>query len=161
MSRDPLRIAIACLFALLFLAVFLYGWVTDDAFITFRVVRNFLAGDGPVYNLGERVQAYTHPLWFWLLSVGIGLGAESYHFALWLGYIFSAGFIPPDFDSLIGLLRGGWRASYAGQTPARHDPGPDAAARRTACSSTTLLPAEELAASVWLGSRPRGGRASS
>ena len=85
MSRDPLRIAIACLFALLFLAVFLYGWVTDDAFITFRVVRNFLAGDGPVYNLGERVQAYTHPLWFWLLSVGIGLGAESYHFALWLG----------------------------------------------------------------------------
>lgn len=44
------------------------AWLSDDAYITFRVVENFLHGYGPVYNLGERVQAFTHPLWFFLIS---------------------------------------------------------------------------------------------
>ncbi len=44
------------------------AWISDDAYITFRVVENFLHGYGPVYNLGERVQAYTHPLWFFVIS---------------------------------------------------------------------------------------------
>ncbi len=44
------------------------AWISDDAYITFRVVENFIHGYGPVYNLGERVQAYTHPLWFFVLS---------------------------------------------------------------------------------------------
>ena len=44
------------------------AWLSDDAYITFRVVENFVHGFGPVYNLGERVQAYTHPLWFFLIS---------------------------------------------------------------------------------------------
>src|SRR5262245_21524173 len=48
-------------------AVFLKAWVSEDAFITFRYVANVLAGHGPVFNVGERVQGYTHPLWFILL----------------------------------------------------------------------------------------------
>jgi arabinofuranosyltransferase len=61
------------LFVGLAVLVFLFvvirtAWISDDAYITFRVVENFLHGFGPVYNLGERVQAYTHPLWFFVIS---------------------------------------------------------------------------------------------
>lgn len=39
------------------------AWICDDAYITFRTIDNLVRGFGPVYNVGERVQAYTHPLW--------------------------------------------------------------------------------------------------
>ena len=44
-------------------------WVTEDAFIDFRVVQHLLAGHGPVFNVGERVEAYTNPLWVALLTI--------------------------------------------------------------------------------------------
>ena len=44
-------------------------WTSDDAFINFRVVGNLLAGDGPVYNAGERVEVATSPLWLLVLTV--------------------------------------------------------------------------------------------
>lgn len=53
--------------------VFWRAWVCDDAFITFRHVENCLAGYGPVFNVGERVQGFTHPLWFLWLLVGTTL----------------------------------------------------------------------------------------
>ena len=76
------------LFLLLVLSYTYYNlaWVTEDAFITFRSVDQLLAGHGPVWNLGERVQVYTHPLWYGLLVLGTGLGAESYYFVLGLSY---------------------------------------------------------------------------
>jgi arabinofuranosyltransferase len=46
----------------------------DDAYITFRYARNLLAGDGFVYNPGERVQGTTTPLYTLLMA---GLGALS------------------------------------------------------------------------------------
>ena len=66
------------IFISLALMVFLFvvirtAWLSDDSYITFRVVENFLHGFGPVYNLGERVQAYTHPLWFFLISGVYGI----------------------------------------------------------------------------------------
>ena len=78
--------------ALLLLLVFSYlfintAWVTEDAFITFRSVNQFLAGNGPVWNPGERVQVYTHPLWYWLIVIGTGLGFESYWLVLALSYV--------------------------------------------------------------------------
>ncbi len=44
------------------------AWMSDDAAITLRTVLNFIHGYGPTFNLDERVQAYTHPLWFLLIS---------------------------------------------------------------------------------------------
>ncbi|HZN40731.1 MAG TPA: hypothetical protein VFD82_18140, partial [Planctomycetota bacterium] len=44
------------------------AWISDDAFITLRVVENWLAGYGPRWNVDERVQTYTHPLWLFLLT---------------------------------------------------------------------------------------------
>jgi len=48
-------------------------WVNEDGFIYFRVVENLLAGEGPVFNAGERVEAYTSPAWLALLAVAGGL----------------------------------------------------------------------------------------
>ncbi len=54
-------------FLLVFGGVYLANaWVCDDAYITFRSIDNLVNGLGPVWNAGERVQAFTHPLWFLL-----------------------------------------------------------------------------------------------
>ena len=45
-----------------------YRWVQEDAFINFRIVANLLAGHGPVFNVGERVEVYSDPLWLFLLA---------------------------------------------------------------------------------------------
>lgn len=50
------------------LVLFRRAWLSDDTFITFRTIDNFLNGYGLVWNVGERVQAYTHPLWMFILS---------------------------------------------------------------------------------------------
>lgn len=66
-------LAIALLAAVLRLA-----WLSDDAYITLRSVENLLDGHGPVWNVGERVQTYTHPAWFWLLALARWLTGEHY-----------------------------------------------------------------------------------
>ena len=43
------------------------AWITDDAYITFRTIEQFLAGNGLQFNPHERVQAFTHPAWLGLL----------------------------------------------------------------------------------------------
>jgi len=67
--------------------VLVVAWVCDDAFITFRYVANVLAGHGAVFNLGERVQGYTHPLWFLVLCVGTSIGRNPMLVALGLGAV--------------------------------------------------------------------------
>lgn len=49
-------------------------WIAEDAYITFRVVENLFLGNGPVYNAGEIVEAFTHPLWFLFLVFVRGSG---------------------------------------------------------------------------------------
>ena len=56
---------------LAFYLIFRVAWVGDDALINVRTALNMQVGSGPVFNIGERVQGYTSPLWFWV-SVVIG-----------------------------------------------------------------------------------------
>jgi arabinofuranosyltransferase len=44
--------------------------MSDDGFINLRVVSNVVHGNGPVFNVGERVEASTSPLWVYFLSLG-------------------------------------------------------------------------------------------
>ncbi len=51
-------------------------WIADDGLIVLRTVRNLLAGNGPVFNVGERVEtntstAWTYIVWFfsWLTQL--------------------------------------------------------------------------------------------
>ncbi|MGI4788962.1 MAG: hypothetical protein ACRYFS_08935 [Janthinobacterium lividum] len=39
-----------------------FAETVDDPYITFRYAAHLLAGDGPVFNIGERVEGYTSPL---------------------------------------------------------------------------------------------------
>ncbi len=43
------------------------AWVCDDAYITMRTVDNARRGLGLRWNVAERVQTYTHPLWMLML----------------------------------------------------------------------------------------------
>jgi arabinofuranosyltransferase len=61
------------------------AWVSDDAFITLRVVDNLLHGFGARWNVAERVQTYTHPLWFLLLAAISPVVRDGYYAALALG----------------------------------------------------------------------------
>ena len=42
------------------------AWACDDAFINFRTIQQFFSGNGLRFNLTDRVQAYTSPLWLFL-----------------------------------------------------------------------------------------------
>ena len=54
------------------------AWLADDAFISFRTIDNFLAGHGLRWNLAERVQTYTHPLWLLVLAALIAVTRDFY-----------------------------------------------------------------------------------
>ena len=45
-------------------------WIADDGLIVLRTVRNLLAGNGPVFNKGERVEANTSVVWTYLMYAG-------------------------------------------------------------------------------------------
>lgn len=45
-------------------------WIADDGLIVLRTVRNLLAGNGPVFNAGERVEANTSTIWTYLIYLG-------------------------------------------------------------------------------------------
>ncbi len=45
-------------------------WIADDGLIVLRTVRNLLAGNGPVFNAGERVESNTSTLWTYLNYLG-------------------------------------------------------------------------------------------
>lgn len=45
-------------------------WASEDAFIFFRYVDNFLQGHGLVFNIGNRVEGFTSPLWVFVLTAG-------------------------------------------------------------------------------------------
>ena len=44
-------------------------WIADDGLIVARTVREILAGNGPVFSPGNRVEADTSVLWTWLLAL--------------------------------------------------------------------------------------------
>lgn len=66
------RAAAAAVVVLPALAIVALGWrrrwTSDDGFITLRVVEMVLAGHGPVFNAGERVEAGTSPAWVAVLA---------------------------------------------------------------------------------------------
>lgn len=61
------------------------GWVTDDAYITFRAVENFVQGRGPTWNVGERVQVYTHPLWMLAMAALRQVSGEYFYSSIFFG----------------------------------------------------------------------------
>ena len=67
------------------------GWMSDDGYVTFRSVEQFFAGNGPRWNPHERVQAFTHPLWFGLLCLIRFLSSDACLNALLLSLVCGVG----------------------------------------------------------------------
>lgn len=65
------------------------AWISEDAFITLRHVENFIRGQGPVFNVQERVEGFTHPLWFAVVSFFRWLGLSPKGAGILPGLIFS------------------------------------------------------------------------
>jgi len=84
-TRTLISVALAA-----FLTILLRNaWLCDDAYITFRTVDNFVNGYGLRWNTFERVQAYTHPLWMFILSGVYFFTNEIYFSSIFLSVIFS------------------------------------------------------------------------
>lgn len=63
-------------------------WISDDGLIVLRTVRNLLAGNGPVFNAGERVEANTSTLWQYLIwFFALFTDARLEIIAMWLALI--------------------------------------------------------------------------
>jgi len=92
------RVLVAALIALIFV-IGRTAWITDDAYITFRVVDNFIHGYGIRWNLIERGHVFTHPLWFFLVSILYLFTTEMYYsvLALSMGLSGAAFLIVPLF----------------------------------------------------------------
>lgn len=63
----------------------------DDAFITLRVIDNFVNGFGLRYNVIERVQVFTHPLWLLLITPFYALTREAMVTTMLLSMLLSLG----------------------------------------------------------------------
>jgi arabinofuranosyltransferase len=65
------------------------AWLSDDAYITFRTVDNFVNGYGLTWNIAERVQTYTHPLWMFLVAAAYFFTREIFFTGLILSIVLS------------------------------------------------------------------------
>lgn len=63
MSAGLPRLVLLVLFGLLVVVLARTAWVSDDAYISFRSADNLVNGYGLRWNVAERVQAFTNPLW--------------------------------------------------------------------------------------------------
>ncbi len=93
-TRRWVRILLFLGCATLFLRWLSEAWIGEDAIITYRVIDNFVNGHGLRWNIDERVQVYTHPLWmllnacfyaitreipYTLTAVSLGLSVTAYY----------------------------------------------------------------------------------
>jgi hypothetical protein len=84
------------LVALLLLATYwaVRSWldagIVDDAYINLRYVQHLVHGQGPVYNLDERVEGYTSPAWLLCLTLVAVLPGDLVRTATGLGGIVGA-----------------------------------------------------------------------
>ena len=78
--------------------VYFFPRTVDDCFIYLRYAENLANGNGLVYNIGERVEGFSSPLWVLLLAIGevLGMGGVS-----WMKFLGVA--------SLAGLMAGLYR----------------------------------------------------
>jgi len=76
-------------FVFYLLIVFKTAWVSDDAYITFRVADNFVNGYGLRWNVEERVQVFTNTLFLFVFIPFYFIFRDAYFVSLFLNFLFS------------------------------------------------------------------------
>ena len=69
--------------ALLLPQLLLWPRTSDDAYITFRYLVNVGQGHGLVFNVGERVEGFSHPLYLALLSPALAVASDGAALESW------------------------------------------------------------------------------
>ena len=81
-------------------------WMSDDGLIVLRTVRQLVAGEGPVFNTGERVEANTSTLWTAVLAVpGLVPGVSLNWSAVVIGLVLSVAGVAFGLDGARRLAR--------------------------------------------------------
>ncbi len=90
-ARISLWLTVAVVSALWSWGIWQRRWIADDGLIVLRTIRNLLAGNGPVFNAGERVESNTSTAWTYLVYLGslVGGPLRLEYVALTLSLIFS------------------------------------------------------------------------
>ena len=90
-AEQPEGLIASMMVAVFLLLVFRLAWISDDAQISLRSVYNVVHGQGLRWNVSERVQAFTHPLWV-LLFTPIYAITREFYFSL-MGLSLSVSFL--------------------------------------------------------------------
>jgi arabinofuranosyltransferase len=109
-STTAERVAVFAGLGLLAMVLVRTAWVCDDAYITFRTVDNLIHGYGARWNVAERVQSYTHPLWMLTLAAVELVTREPYFTSIVVSFALSlvaAGLVA------FRLAHSGWQAATA------------------------------------------------
>jgi arabinofuranosyltransferase len=89
-SQTGLFLVIAVCAALILAQAVVFRWApVDDAYISFRYAAHLAAGDGLVFNVGERVEGYSNFLWTLILGGAAWISLDIPHAAVWLGVVFA------------------------------------------------------------------------
>ena len=67
--KTSIALLLAGLALYVLVGVHFLNFAPDDVYITLRYAANVAAGQGPVYNVGERVEGYSNPLFLALLAL--------------------------------------------------------------------------------------------
>ncbi|HEY0736078.1 MAG TPA: hypothetical protein VGD69_14280 [Herpetosiphonaceae bacterium] len=84
------------------------SWMTDDALISFRYAQNLVAGNGLIYNLGERVEGYTNFLWTMLAALVLALGGDPVQVSYYAGIVIALLLIAATFVLARQLMDERW-----------------------------------------------------
>lgn len=93
-ARVSAWISAKCLIFLLVVLIILQfvmflrtAWLCDDIYLSFRTIDNFFNGYGLRWNVADRTQVYTHPLWVFTLMPMVAITGEYYYAALGLSLL--------------------------------------------------------------------------
>ena len=78
-AADSGRLLVVLLTLIFFAVLLRTAWISDDAMITLRSVLNVTHGFGLTFNIAERVQTFTHPLWMLLLAGAYLIAGNVYY----------------------------------------------------------------------------------
>lgn len=88
-TKKAFTIFLIFLIFLFAIVLFRTAWISDDSYISFKSVDNFVNGYGLNWNVGERVQTFTNPLWVLIVSGFYSFSNEPFYTSIILSIIVS------------------------------------------------------------------------
>lgn len=89
LSSKSIQAILFLLFTTYIVVLLRSAYVNEDAYITMRTVDNFVNGYGLRWNIAERVQTFTHPLWLILITAIYFFTHEAFYTLIFLSFAVS------------------------------------------------------------------------